>query len=158
MRNRKSRVFLGVSLLLFVASVVEELIWLISVYHMLEAEYANDSRMMLEGQVGLTGTVLFGLIPMFLLELSFIRSCYKLLKNQPHGAAKVCWILSAILAFSMFLLPWLQFHGIVDLNQLKIDIDIYDMMLLFGFPLLLVSLILGSIPMKEKKPNEGYGS
>ena len=155
MCNRKSRVFLGVSLVLFVASVVEELIWLISVYHMLEAEYANDSRMMLEGQVGLTGTVLFGLIPMFLLELSFIRSCYKLLKNQPHGAAKVCWILSAILAFSMFLLPWLQFHGIVDLNQLKIDIDIYDMMLLFGFPLLLVSLILGSIPMKEKKPDEG---
>ena len=155
MCNRKSRVFLGVSLLLFVASVVEELIWLISVYHMLEAEYANDSRMMLEVQVGLTGTVLFGLIPMFLFALSFIRSCYKLLKNQPHGAAKVCWILSAILAFSMFLLPWLQFHGIVDLNQLKIDIDIYDVMLLFGFPLLLVSLILGSIPMKEKKPDEG---
>ena len=158
MRNRKSRVFLGVSLLLFVASVVEELIWLISVYHMLEAEYANDSRMMLEVQVGLTGTVLFGLIPMFLFALSFIRSCYKLLKNQPHGAAKVCWILSAILAIPMFLLPWLQFHGIVDLNQLKIDIDIYDVMLLFGFPLLLVSLILGSIPMKEKKPDEGYGS
>lgn len=155
MCNRKSRVFLGVSLVLFVASVVEELIWLISVYHMLEAEYANDSRMMLEVQVGLTGTVLFGLIPMFLFALSFIRSCYKLLKNQPHGAAKVCWILSAILAFSMFLLPWLQFHGIVDLNQLKIDIDIYDVMLLFGFPLLLVSLILGSIPMKEKKPDEG---
>ena len=155
MCNRKSRVFLGVSLLLFVASVVEELIWLISVYHMLEAEYANDSRMMLEVQVGVTGTVLLGLIPMFLFELSFIRSCYKLLKNQPQGAAKVCWILSAILAFSMFLLPWLQFHGIVDLNQLKIDIDIYDVMLLFGFPLLLVSLILGSIPMKEKKPDEG---
>mgnify|MGYP001103167852 CR=1 FL=1 len=105
MCNRKSRVFLGVSLLLFVASVVEELIWLISVYHMLEAEYANDSRMMLEIQIGMTGAVVFILVPMFLLELSFIRSCYKLLKNQPHGAAKVCWILSAILAFSMFLLP-----------------------------------------------------
>lgn len=155
MCNRKSRVFLGVSLLLFVASVVEELIWLISVYHMLEAEYVNDSRMMLEVQVGVTGTVLLGLIPMFLFELSFIRSCYKLLKNQPQGAAKVCWILSAILAFSMFLLPWLQFHGIVDLNQLKIDIDIYDVMLLFGFPLLLVTWIFGSIPMKEKKPDEG---
>ena len=155
MRNRKSRVFLGVSLLLFVASVVEELIWLISVYHMLEAEYANDSRMMLEGQVGLTGTVLFGLIPMFLFALSFIRSCYKLLKNQPRGKAKICWILSAILAFSMFLLPWLQFHGIVVLNRLKADLDIYDVMLFFGFPLLLVSLILGSIPMKEKKPDEG---
>lgn len=155
MCNRKSRVFLGVSLVLFAASVVEELIWLISVYHMLEAEYANDSRMMLEVQVGVTGTVLLGLIPMFLFELSFIRSCYKLLKNQPHGAAKVCWILSEILAFSMFLLPWLQFHGIVVLNRLKADIDIYDVMLLFGFPLLLVSLILGSIPMKEKKPDEG---
>ena len=158
MCNRKSRVFLGVSLVLFAASVVEELIRAIREYHMLEAEYGNDSRMMLEVQYGTTVAVLVVFVPMFLLELSFIRSCYKLLKNQPHGAAKVCWILSAILAFSMFLLPWLQFHGIVDLNQLKIDIDIYDVMLLFGFPLLLVSLILGSIPMKEKKPDEGYGS
>ena len=105
MCNRKSRVFLGVSLVLFVASVVEELIRAIREYHVLEAECGNDSRMMLEIQIGMTGAVVFILVPMFLLELSFIRSCYKLLKNQPHGAAKVCWILSAILAFSMFLLP-----------------------------------------------------
>ena len=143
MRNRKSRVFLGVSLLLFVASVVEELIWLISVYHMLEAEYANDSRMMLEIQVGMTGAVVFILVPMFLLELSFIRSCYKLLKNQPHGAAKVCWILSAILAIPMFLLPWLEAHGIINLNRIENGIPLADAMLLFGFPLLLVSLIFG---------------
>ena len=155
MCNRKSRVFLGVSLVLFVASVVEELIWLISVYHMLEAEYANDSRMMLEIQVGMTGAVVFILVPMFLLELSFIRSCYKLLKNQPHGAAKVCWILSAILAIPMFLLPWLEAHGIINLNRIENGIPLADAMLLFGFPLLLVSLILGSIPMKEKKPDEG---
>ncbi len=158
MCNRKSRVFLGVSLVLFAASVVEELIRIIGEYRLYEAKFANDSRMMLEIQYGTTVAVLVVFVPMFLLELSFIRSCYKLLKNQPHGAAKVCWILSAILAIPMFLLPWLQFHGIVDLNQLKIDIDIYDVMLLFGFPLLLVSLILGSIPMKEKKPDEGYGS
>lgn len=155
MCNRKSRVFLGVSLVLFAASVVEELIRIIGEYRLYEAKFANDSRMMLEVQVGVTGTVLLGLIPMFLFELSFIRSCYKLLKNQPRGKAKICWILSASLAFLMFLLPWLQFHGIVVLNRLKADIDIYDVMLLFGFPLLLVSLILGSIPMKEKKPDEG---
>ena len=155
MRNRKSRVFLGVSLLLFVASVVEELIRIIGEYRLYEAKFANDSRMMLEIQYGTTVAVLVVFVPMFLLELSFIRSCYKLLKNQPRGKAKICWILSAILAFSMFLLPWLQFHGIVVLNRLKADLDIYDVMLFFGFPLLLVSLILGSIPMKEKKPDEG---
>ena len=158
MCNRKSRVFLGVSLALFAASVVEVLIRAIREYHVLEAECGNDSRMMLEVQYGTTVAVLVVFVPMFLLELSFIRSCYKLLKNQPHGAAKVCWILSAILAFSMFLLPWLQFHGIVDLNRIENGIPFDDAMLLFGFPLLLVSLILGSIPMKEKKPDEGYGS
>ena len=158
MCNRKSRVFLGVSLVLFVASVVEELIRLISVYHMLEAEYANDSRMMLEIQYGATVAVLVVFTPMFLLELSFIRSCYKLLKNQPQGATKVCWILSAILAFPMFLLPWLQYHGIIDLNRIENEIPFADAMLLFGFPILLVTWILGSIPMKEKKPDEGYGS
>ena len=158
MCNRKSRVFLGVSLVLFVASVVEELIQIIGEYRLYEAKFANDSRMMLEIQVGMTGAVVFILVPMFLLELSFIRSCYKLLKNQPHGAAKVCWILSAILAIPMFLLPWLQYHGIIDLNRIENGIPLADAMLLFGFPLLLVSLILGSIPMKKKKPDEGYGS
>ena len=158
MCNRKSRVFLGVSLVLFVASVVEELIRIIGEYRLYEAKFANDSRMMLEIQVGMTGAVVFILVPMFLLELSFIRSCYKLLKNQPHGAAKVCWILSAILAIPMFLLPWLQNHGIINLNRIENGIPLADAMLLFGFPLLLVSLILGSIPMKKKKPDEGYGS
>ena len=158
MRNRKSRVFLSVSLLLFVASVVEVLIRAIREYHMLEAEYGNDSRMMLEVQYGTTVAVLVVFIPMFLLELSFIRSCYKLLKNQPQGAAKVCWILSAILAFPMFLLPWLQNHGIINLNRIENGIPLANAMLLFGFPLLLVSLILGSIPMKKTKPDEGYGS
>ena len=155
MCNRKSRVFLGVSLLLFVASVVEVLIRAIREYHMLEAEYWNDSRMMLEVQYGTTVAVLVVFIPMFLLELSFIRSCYKLLKKQPQGAAKVCWILSAILAFPMFLLPWLQCHGIIDLNRIAPEFSFGDAMLLFGFPLLLVSLILGSIPMKETKPEDG---
>ena len=143
MCNRKSRVFLGVSLVLFVASVVEELIRAIREYHVLEAECGNDSRMMLEIQIGMTGAVVFILVPMFLLELSFIRSCYKLLKNQPHGAAKVCWILSAILAIPMFLLPWLEAHGIINLNRIENGIPLADAMLLFGFPLLLVSLILG---------------
>ena len=155
MRNRKSRVFLGVSLVLFVASVVEELIRAIREYHMLEAEYGNDSRMMLEVQYGTTVAVLVVFIPMFLLELSFIRSCYKLLKKQPQGAAKVCWILSAILAIPMFLLPWLQNHGIINLNRIENGIPLADAMLLFGFPILLASLILGSIPMKKTKPDEG---
>ena len=155
MCNRKSRVFLGVSLVLFVASVVEELIRAIREYHVLEAECGNDSRMMLEIQIGMTGAVVFILVPMFLLELSFIRSCYKLLKNQPQGAAKVCWILSAILAIPMFLLPWLQDHGIINLNRIENGIPLANAMLLFGFPLLLVSLILGSIPMKETKPEDG---
>ena len=57
----------------------------------------------------------------------------------------------------MFLLPWLEAHGIINLNRIENGIPLADAMLLFGFPLLLVSLILGSIPMKEKKPDEGYG-
>ena len=158
MCNRKSRVFLCVSLVLFAASVVEVLIRIIGEYRLYEAKFANDSRMMLEVQYGTTVAVLVVFVPMFLLELSFIRSCYKLLKNQPHGAAKVCWILSAILAIPMFLLPWLQDHGIINLNRIENGIPLADAMLLFGFPLLLMSLILGSIPKKEKKPDEGYGS
>ncbi len=155
MCNRKSRVFLGVSLVLFAASVVEELIRIIGAYRWCAAEIANDSEMMLTLQVDVTGTVVFMIVPMVLFELSFIRSCYKLLKKQPQGAAKVCWILSAVLAFLMFLLLWLQLHGIVALDQLKTKISFTSALLLFGFPILFVTLILGSIPMKEKKPDEG---
>ena len=155
MCNRKSRVFLGVSLVLFVASVVEELIRIIGAYRWCAAEIANDSEMMLTLQVDVTGTVVFMIVPMVLFELSFIRSCYKLLKKQPQGAAKVCWILSAVLAFLMFLLLWLQLHGIVALDQLKTKISFTSALLLFGFPILFVTWILGSIPMKEKKPDEG---
>ena len=133
MCNRKSRVFLGVSLVLFAASVVEELIRITGEYRLYEVKFANDSRMMLEIQVGMTGAVVFILVPMFLLELSFIRSCYKLLKNQPHGAAKVCWILSAILAIPMFLLPWLEAHGIINLNRIENGIPLADAMLLLDF-------------------------
>ena len=155
MCNRKSRVFLGVSLVLFVASVVEELIRIIGAYRWCAAEIANDSEMMLTLQVDVTGTVVFMIVPMVLFELSFIRSCYKLLKKQPQGAAKVCWILSAVLEFLMFLLLWLQLHGIVALDQLKTKISFTSALLLFGFPILLVTWIFGSIPMKEKKPDEG---
>ncbi len=155
MCNRKSRVFLGVSLVLFAASVVEELIRIIGAYRWCAAEIANDSEMMLTLQVDVTGTVVFMIVPMVLFELSFIRSCYKLLKKQPQGAAKVCWILSAVLAFLMFLLLWLQLHGIVALDQLKAKISFTSALLLFVFPILLVTWIFGSIPMKEKKPDEG---
>ena len=155
MCNRKSRVFLGVSLVLFAASVVEELIRIIGAYRWCAAEIANDSEMMLTLQVDVTGTVVFMIVPMVLFELSFIRSCYKLLKKQPQGAAKVCWILSAVLAFLMFLLLWLQLHGIVALDQLKTKISFISALLLFVFPILLVTWIFGSIPMKEKKPDEG---
>ena len=155
MCNRKSRVFLGVSLVLFAASVVEELIRIIGAYRWCAAEIANDSKMMLTLQVDVTGTVVFMIVPMVLFELSFIRSCYKLLKKQPQGAAKVCWILSAVLAFLMFLLLWLQLHGIVALDQLKTKISFTSALLLFVFPILLVTWIFGSIPMKEKKPDEG---
>ena len=155
MCNRKSRVFLGVSLVLFAASVVEELIRIIGAYRWCAAEIANDSEMMLTLQVDVTGTVVFMIVPMVLFELSFIRSCYKLLKKQPQGAAKVCWILSAVLAFLMFLLLWLQLHGIVALDQLKTKISFTSALLLFVFPILLVTWIFGSIPMKEKKPDEG---
>lgn len=142
MRNRKSRVFVVVCIILLVASVAEVSILTIGSYHRLAAEYTNDSKAMLEIQYGATVTFLIMIIPMVLLELSFIRSGYQLFRHQPRGAVKVCWILSAILAFLMALLVLLWFHGIVSS-------DWDDGMFLSVFSVLLVSLVLGSIRQKQ---------
>lgn len=138
MRNRKSRVFVVVCIILLVASVAEVSILTISSYHRLAEEYANDFKAMLEIRYGATVTFLIMIIPMVLPEFSFIRSGYQLFKHQPRGAVKICLILSAILAFLMALMVLLWFHGIVSS-------DWDDGMFLSEFSVLLASLVLGSI-------------
>ena len=74
MRNRKSRVFVVVCIILLVASVAEVSILTISSYHRLAEKYANDFKAMLEIRYGATVTFLIMIIPMVLPEFSFIRS------------------------------------------------------------------------------------
>ena len=142
MRNRKSRVFVVVCIILLVASVAEVSILTISSYHRLAEEYANDFKAMLEIRYGATVTFLIMIIPMVLPEFSFIRSGCQLFKHQPRGAVKICLILSAILAFLMALMVLLWFHGIVSS-------DWDDGMFLSEFSVLLASLVLGSIRKKQ---------
>ena len=128
MRNRKSRVFVVVCIILLVASVAEVSILTISSYHRLAEEYANDFKAMLEIRYGATVTFLIMIIPMVLPEFSFIRSGYQLFKHQPRGAVKICLILSAILAFLMALMVLFVGNVTKDMalvNLFKAAIEIY---------------------------------
>lgn len=39
--------------------------------------------------------------PSLLVELSCIRSIYRILKYEPKGIVRICWLLSAVLSFSL---------------------------------------------------------
>ena len=86
--------------------------------------------------------VLFG-IPALLLELSGIRSVYRILKYQPRGAVKICLLIAAILSFSAFLFQALMFTGVLDFTQDSGSLKLQQtVLLLTGLPVVLVSFVL----------------
>lgn len=93
--------------------------------------------------------ILFG-IPALLLELSGIRHTYRILKYKPHGASKICLLISAILSFSAFVFQVLMFTGILDFTQDSGSIKLQEtVLLLTGLPVVIISFVLG-IPPKNR--------
>ncbi len=93
--------------------------------------------------------ILFG-IPALLLELSGIRSAYRILKYKPHGASKICLLISAILSFSAFVFQVLMFTGILDFTRDSGSIKLQEtVLLLTGLPVVIISFVLGIPPKKQ---------
>ena len=92
--------------------------------------------------------IMFGL-PALLMELSCIRSVYRILKYKPLGTIKICWLTSAILSFSAFVFQALMFAGVLDFTKDSGSIKLQEtFLLLTGWPVVIVSFILG---IKRKK-------
>lgn len=95
--------------------------------------------------------IMFG-IPALLLELSGIRSAYRIIKYNPHGASRIRLLISAILSFSAFVFQVLIFTGVLDFIQDSGSVKLQDtVLLLTGLPIVILSFVLG---INRKKQND----
>ena len=145
MNNKKCRLFLWISLIVFACSVIVVLGCFIESYNQIKTD--PDT---LTGDFFLV--LLFGIAmvaPILALELSCIRSAYKILKHAPKGAIKMCYMISAILAFLTFVFQWLILFGVIRFDHVEYEFISRDILLFVGWPVFILSFVLGSICKKQ---------
>lgn len=96
-----------------------------------------------DGQRYIAGVYFFFiLLPCIWAGLTLLRSIYKLLFFRPKTAAKTCYIISGILVFAALVFQALFLSGVY---RERSDF------LLFSWPIILVSFLLGSVPCGSKE-------
>ena len=154
MKGKKHRIFLFRSLAVFLASVIAFIvIYFITKFEVDKLMAQNPDT---QFQFGLGMSLILGTIFAIValgLELSFIRSVYKMLKHNPKGIIKICYVISAFLAFSGLVLYLGLVFGIIGYVSPTGRYYTGDMYLI-QFPLFILSFILGSLPLKINEDNE----
>ena len=137
MNRGKKILVLSIGFFLVTLTAAALIIWLIP---RAKADYSQHPDLFDLREIVVGFSVLF-FSPIILEELTLLRSVYKLLFFHPGTAAKVCYILSAIVLFLT-----LVFHILfLTLN------NPYDGYALFSWPIILVSFLLGSVPCSSAK-------
>ena len=145
MKKQKSKIFLYISLAVLALLAVTVITDITLKYYQIQNDFANDVRMANDLTVSLIMVAVFFIIPIFIVGLSCIRSVYKILQYEPNGFAKTCYLISAIVSFSAFLFLLLWLLGWIDFKT-----GIKELILLLTeWPIIIVSFILGSIPIKH---------
>ena len=152
--NKKSRLFLWISLSLFALSLIAFFVMVALLY----GDFKTTSSTLSPNDlihfeyafvIELFAYVLFG-ISALLLELCGIRSVYRILKYRPRDAVKICLLIAAILSFSAFVFQALMFAGVLDFTQDSGSLKLQEtVLLLTGLPVVIVSFVLGSMPVKQ---------
>ena len=149
----KKRLFLIISfaiLLLYIICVISNEV---IDHEKTKIEYPNNE----DGMVSLSLVIMtviniFVAFPALLSWLSFTRSIYKIIKYNPTKYIKVCYTISASLAFLVFAFTVLYGLKLVTLDWIKPGINFTLTILIFTtWPSFIISFILGSIPVKRKK-------
>ena len=154
MKSRKHTIFLVISLAVFLASTIAVTIYYgkaITELNRILSE-VEDTQFRVGLEEGLVWSIFFT-VAVLGAELSFIRSVYKILKDKPRGWIKVCYIISAFLAFSGLVLYLGLVFGIIGYVSPTGRYYTGDMYLI-QFPLFILSFILGSLPLKINEDNE----
>ena len=151
MNNKKAKIFLRVSLICFVLIAIGAII-------SIELAIYRDQQDIAEfGSVVIYVVICLLITPGLATMLSGIRSTYKLLKYKPQGKVKICYVISASLAFLSLVSVGLCGIGLIIANEINILRRLYNFIpsteILFGtlWPSFIISFILGSIPVKRKK-------
>ena len=154
MNNKKSRLFLRISLAVFALTLILFFVKMAVGY----SEFKTTSSTLSPNDlvhfeyafvIELFAYLFFG-TPALLLEICGIRSVYRILKHQPRGGAKICWLISAILSFSAFVFLMLLLTGVLDLVNDSGSLKLQEtVLLLTGWPVVIVSFVLGSMPVKQ---------
>ena len=148
MNNKKAKIFLCVGLICFLLTTIGVIICNKLVYDRIQEAYANDWYES-EFQNAMRQLMLYWvIIPGLLIELSGIRSTYKLLKYKPKGDVKICYLISASLAFLAIAVVLLCYIGALIIKAGNFFLEI---MIITMWPSFIKSFALGSIPIKHKK-------
>ena len=154
MKVKKHKIFLFISLAIFIASVIAFIVF----YSLAKSEMDkliaqdNDTQFRFGLEMSLIFSTIFS-VGALVLELTFIRSVYKMLKHKPKGIIRICYVISAVFAFLGLVLYLGLTFGIIGYVSPSGRYYTGDMYLL-EFPLFIFSFILGSLPLKINKDNE----
>ncbi len=149
MNDKKPRLFLWIGLALFAISVIVVIASIVMSYYRIKADFPDDAiRVMNEFSFGFFIASLL-VFPFLGSELSCIRSIYKLLKYKTQGSVKACYIISSLLAFLAAVFFCLTSLGWIHFVQEGGHDRTAELVLFTLWPTFIVSLILGSIPIKQ---------
>ena len=147
-KRRKHTIFLMISLAVFVASVIAVTVYFCEAKAELDLILSEntDTQFRVGSEMSLFLSMFFK-VAVLGTEMSFIRSVYKVLKYKPNNWVRICYIISAslaVLSVAFYCLAVLKIFDFVSDTGRDYTGDIY----LFVFwPSLIVSFILGSIPI-----------
>ena len=158
MKAKKTLIFLWISLSFFSLSLIVFFVKIALLYYEFQTTSSTLSpndfiRFEYNFVIELFAYIMFG-IPALLLELSGIRSVYRILKYNPHGVSRICLLISAILSFSAFVFQTLMFAGLLDFTKDSGSIKLQEtVLLLTGWPVVVVSFGLG---INRKKQDDWF--
>ena len=161
MNNKKAKIFLRVGLVCFLLTVIGVIIYIGVANYIEEQSLANAPNRPEFGGIIMYIAICIIIIPGLATMLSGIRSTYKLLKYKLQGKVKICYLISASVAFLTLVSVGLCYIGLIIIDEINIPISIKRQLfsfipttaILFGtlWPSFIISFILGSIPVKRKK-------
>lgn len=160
MKVKKHQLFFWVGLALFIASLAFYLVGMGLLVREAQTEtlppsYPSDIEQYRQEAVFATFVYIVLVGPSLLVELSCIRSVYRILKYEPKGIIRICWLFSAVLSFSAFVFQILVFRGVVDLTSGRTTVSLkVNSLLLTEIPVAIVSFLLCSIHKKQNHDKE----
>lgn len=147
MKNKKSKIFLLIGFAIFFISAIVMLISVITSYN----DLSDDPQIRGWEIVIAKFFVIFIFPPILAEELSWIRSTYKLLKHNPKGFIKICYIIASGISFFAMILQLLMFTNVIDFDKMMPDKINPQLTVLLVSPYIatILSFLLGSMPVKS---------